>query len=386
MEINSEKNQRNMQHKLLIGSGVLNIALLVLFLRGQVGTGTDTKSEASKRPAQASMVVTPDVSDDATIARLKALHTALVSAGVDDTSAKRTVLASVETATPTIPRSYWKLNLLSTAEERIRAYETQERLREIIGAVFGSSASTDQAFASIFAPYSALYPFLSPEKQRRLQSVEKTASEARLQASATSLSPGVGNAPAGQKQVRQELANFMSAEELFEYDMRTSFTAQRLIATGFDFTEQEFRAIYKLVESPAGAAVSEPDLTGALFSHDQKRDAAKAALGQDRYAEFERFQDPSYRVLLAVTRSHGITGDKVRAAYEIIREYQSEMVAGSDPRKSGSSMDKEAARRSKQERDRIVALLGEEVFVKFSAIIDATRGAPARARVAAYAR
>lgn len=373
-----------MQRRLLIGSGVLNIALLVLLLRDYAGTGTDAESEASKGSAQAPITAATDVSDDAMISRLKALHAALISAGVDGASAKKTVLASAESTIPTIPRSYWRLNLLSTAEERIRVYATQERLREIVGAVFGGSASTDQAFASIFAPYSELYPFLSPEKQRRLQSVEKAAFESRLQASITSLSPGAGNAPAGQKHVRQELANFMSAEELFEYDMRTSFTAQRLIATGFDFTEQEFRAIYKLVETSAGAAVSERDLTSALFARGHKRDAARAILGQDRYEEFERFRDPRYRVLLAVAQSHGVAGDKVRAAYGIIREHPDEVVVGSDPRQAESRADKEATRRSTQTRDRVVALLGEEVFARFSALTGSIRGSPARAGMIGY--
>jgi hypothetical protein len=105
-----------------------------------------------------------------------------------------------------------------------------------------------------------------------------------------------------QKAMHDEFATVLSPEELEAYDLRASPTATQLrySLTAFDATEDEYRAIYRLQSAfdeqfPATTLPSPEDSRARGEGQQQLQQALKAALGEQRYADYQRANDYSYR-------------------------------------------------------------------------------------------
>jgi hypothetical protein len=115
-----------------------------------------------------------------------------------------------------------------------------------------------------------------------------------------------------EKQKRADLAELLTPEELTAYELRSSPTAgnlRRELAT-IDLTEDEFKTLYALrkpyderprTEGGTAIVIGAGSYSFTAPLNSQERDALnaeiKAALGDERYAEYERAQDSDYRTL-----------------------------------------------------------------------------------------
>ena len=102
-----------------------------------------------------------------------------------------------------------------------------------------------------------------------------------------------------EREMRADIANVLTPEELDAYDLRTSRTANTLRnqLQAFEPTEPEFLALYQINKAFDDRYASMETLTP-----DQRRERAdaqkqlapeiQAALGPDRYADYERKTDP----------------------------------------------------------------------------------------------
>jgi LysM repeat protein len=118
------------------------------------------------------------------------------------------------------------------------------------------------------------------------------------------------------EQTRTELAGVLSPAQLEEYLLRYSQTSNNLRADlgkmkYFNATPDEFRAIFRATDSldqqiqQLGSA-TDPITVAQRNSLQQQRDGAlKLALGQDRYLQFEKLQDPLYQQAMATAIQGG---------------------------------------------------------------------------------
>jgi len=107
-----------------------------------------------------------------------------------------------------------------------------------------------------------------------------------------------------------------------EYQLRESPTAQILAATMFDFSEAEFRKVFEIADRhtssgiiPFGSLIA---LSGQHQPSDRKMSELKEALGEKRFLEFKRAQDPTFKLLVTIAGANGLQRDVVNQAYEII--------------------------------------------------------------------
>lgn len=113
-----------------------------------------------------------------------------------------------------------------------------------------------------------------------------------------------------EKEKRAELAEMLTPNELFEYDLRSSNVAASLRRSlaAFEPTEQEFREIFKLQQASMAPGT---DLAGpGIYTRDaqQARQKAQEAvdqqvktlLGDARFQEYKRANDPDYRRLYQI--------------------------------------------------------------------------------------
>jgi LysM repeat protein len=120
-------------------------------------------------------------------------------------------------------------------------------------------------------------------------------------------------------QTRTELAGVLSPAQLEEYLLRYSQTANNLRADigkmkYFNATPDEFRAIFRATDSldeqiQLLGTANDPITVAQRNSLVQQRDSAlRLALGQDRYLQFEKLQDPLYQQAMATALQAGDPG------------------------------------------------------------------------------
>jgi hypothetical protein len=112
-----------------------------------------------------------------------------------------------------------------------------------------------------------------------------------------------------QKQREEELAQVLTPEELEEFHLRNSPTAANLRAQlhGFNPSQEEFRRLFRLQKTfddrfNNGFDVTDPAQANVQAASQEQAQQAlneemRRALGSQRYAEYERQQDPDYRAM-----------------------------------------------------------------------------------------
>lgn len=127
-----------------------------------------------------------------------------------------------------------------------------------------------------------------------------------------------------------ELAQTLTPAEFAEYQIRNSETAHNLRAqmAGFQPSEDEFRKLFDLqkefdaqfgpsASEPVDAAAAEQRARAEAVARAALDEEMKKALGPERFAEYERVQDPDYRGLLQVTERFNLSRDVAGTVLEM---------------------------------------------------------------------
>ena len=142
-----------------------------------------------------------------------------------------------------------------------------------------------------------------------------------------------------EKQREAELAQVLTPEELEEYQLRNSSTANSMRAqmTGFQPTEDEFRKIFRLQKvfenefsqafDVSDDAQSQIKARAQQDAQDALNDEIKKTLGDKRYAEYQRSQDPDYRTLTQVADRFALSPDVVNRVYSMKQEAERQKAA-----------------------------------------------------------
>lgn len=170
--------------------------------------------------------------------------------------------------------------------------------------------------------------FLPEEKRARLLALRdeiEGAKERILQAAGEKLS--TADQEALQKIEAQRTAaleNLLSAPELAEFELRTSATADELRAKliGFNPTEAEFRQIFEM-QKAVGEKFATTD--GATETSAREKAAAqkqideeiRRQLGEARYADYQRAQNPDFREAYVFTEIYELPSSTAQTLFEI---------------------------------------------------------------------
>ena len=98
-------------------------------------------------------------------------------------------------------------------------------------------------------------------------------------------------------QRKSELEKLLSGSELAEFELRTSETADRLRANliGFNPTESEFRDIFEMQRAVDADLAFTKSSEEKAARQNEVQEQIKQRLGAERYAEYERSQNPDFR-------------------------------------------------------------------------------------------
>ncbi len=132
-----------------------------------------------------------------------------------------------------------------------------------------------------------------------------------------------------QKQREADLAQVLGPQELEEYQLRNSETAQnlRVQLAGFQPSEEEFRKIFQLqktFDDNFGQAFDVTDETALALRGRAQSEASEAmgeeirkVLGPQRFAEYARAQDDDYRGLVQVAERFNLPRDVAGSVYDM---------------------------------------------------------------------
>jgi hypothetical protein len=265
-------------------------------------------------------------------------------------------------------RPFWKFALNEAEIAKGRAEINRERT-QMMQEVF--SAETDPNYQAMYEWRQRSLDFLPPDKAEQVMALlRKYDTESRpvtmLASRSQAENEKLGEIAAA---LRQDLAMVLTPAELEDYDLRNSRVANALRSqlSVFDPTEQEFRTLYRLQSAYAdrlGTFFGQPtaDQIQARTEAQRQLDAEiKITLGDQRYEEYRRASDYSYREAYKVVARLGLPPATTNQVWEIQQDIQKR--AGSLDR--GLSTDERAqqmAALAGEAQTRVTQLLGDAGF------------------------
>lgn len=173
--------------------------------------------------------------------------------------------------------------------------------------------------------------FLPSDKAAKVRDLERDYSDLRADVVAEARDFRM---PADEQQLaylenekRTDLAALLTPQELADYDMRNSPTANRLRFQlqnqGFDASESEYKAIYNAQKSiddqfaNSAGPVSGTRVQAYQQAQEQANQQLRAELGDARYADYIHSQDSDYRALESAAKRFGLPDNAVAQTYQV---------------------------------------------------------------------
>jgi hypothetical protein len=225
------------------------------------------------------------------------------------------------------------------------------------------------------------YGFVSAEKREALQELEQDYNElsSELQRESRGFQMPLDSEKARflQEEKRRDLALILTPEEMADYDLRQSRTAQNLRwqMTKMDATEAEYRAIFE-IRKEFDDLYSEYDGFGNRMRRNNDPEARKErgeaekamkaqikeALGPERYQAYVRSNDHDYQQLQNATKRFQLPPDTPAKIYDLRDEFPKKaMLVADDPNLSPDEKKAELGKLAGEARERVKATLGADV-------------------------
>lgn len=265
---------------------------------------------------------------------------------------------------------------------QIRALEKEQR--QLIRDLLDVDLRTEMARYWNDGDYSDRgYGYLPQEKQEQVKSLAEHFSEMEqdvyARAGGLLLDDDLEELRQIQRQRRAELASLLTPEELNEYELRHSETADNLRSTlgGFQASEEEFRSIFQLqraydLEFSQGYDTRDSAAVAARARAEEQAGTAlnnelAKTLGPERFAQYLRAQDGDYRALQQVTDRFGLTDDIAAKVYNMKQAAEAiKAQVESNPNLTDEQRAQTIAGIARQTERSVAGVLGNEVYNAYS--------------------
>lgn len=305
-------------------------------------------------------------------------------------AARETPLKTKPQATPDNPAGETPEQKL----ERLRELRTlQQEKRWVVKELLGIDLPLDMLPSSgnrDYHAYEVALRFLPSEKRDAVQMLQETywqqSDALRAKYNQKTTPEFTAESRTLKDSLRQELAKILTPQELEDYDIRTSSMAKQMgdkLATYFRPSEAEFRQIYRarrdydetmarLSAPPVSAPrPTDPEELKAwnlqrvadrealqqarAAAQTQLNDQLKSALGEDRYAQYERSEDRTYDLLARLGMRYNLPEETVLRAYELQKSFNPGPAAAGGKVQPGNQADIQ-----RQLNEQLTAILGEQ--------------------------
>ena len=257
-----------------------------------------------------------------------------------------------------------------TEKERALNAEKRTLLTQLLGS---APEEKPDLMAGVNSQLEAMFDFLPTDKRTKVFELMQDM-QTKVQKAMKSGAPDPEDMRKLTKESEAAIAAVLSPEEMLDYNLRFSMTANsmRMQLAGFEPTEQEFLEIYKkrkAYDDEYGNAF------GGNFNlkgeEKAKCDAAKkdldesikSQLGDQRYAEFKRGEDFAYQAMYRVADREGLGKEAAVKVYDMKQAAESQAAQLRNDKQLSADQRATALRAIRQETEKSVkAVLGEKGF------------------------
>jgi len=261
---------------------------------------------------------------------------------------------------------------------QLQALDTEQR--ELVRALLGVNLQTEMSkLWNGEDDAEQMYGFLPQEKRQRVLDVQSKYDELEQEIYANSkgmlLDEDQEKIKRIEKQKEAELAGVLSPEELEEFDLRHSSTANAMRAqmSGFQPTEEEFRKIFRLqkvfdndfnqVFDATDDKQSEVKSSAQQAAQDALNAEVKKAIGDTRYNEWARAQDPDYKALAQMSDRFEVPKDTIAKVYDMKQEAERQkQKLDANPNFTPEQRNAALAAIARETQKSVAGALGDQVF------------------------
>lgn len=231
-------------------------------------------------------------------------------------------------------QQWWRLepdselaDLITTKSSELER-ERRDLLTSLLGSGWDEGMATGEGLAAGDELSGPLLGELTEEARRQVGAIER-ASRERAATLVREHSDGGNLTPAEaarlERETRARLAEVLSPEQLEEYVLRHSLTAQRLRTElkELDVTPEEFRSLFKAVDALDAEKAelgegNDPVNRKRLAELEQKEQAAlEKGVGTARYVRLRLAQDDVFRDTWNVAEKAGVAAEQVIPIYQV---------------------------------------------------------------------
>jgi len=372
---------------ILFVSLAANAALTFAWLRSPTPSDT-AKAPPASTPAAAAPTETVSPPPETTAASKDpaALRDRLHALGFSDSTIRAAVRAVIEAPrlarekslrTASIGQPWWRpgpatsaFSAAQTRELRELRKAEQEEIARVLGP--GGSATTTEI---------ERYAYLPEEKAAQVAVIDRDYYAARRELPTGSGAPAT-RAETLERQTAlkaehdRALAAILTPEEREQVEMRMSNTAFNigLKAPYFDGTEEDYRKIYAL-EKPAADARDALDAMplesrgrAGIDASQKLQTDLQAALGADRYKQWQRAQQADYTALIELQRRFSLPQATIDAVAAVPRQISDEgMLIARDNQRPTDEKLTELSNLANEGRKRVRAILGDDLGDAYNA-------------------
>ncbi len=367
---------------IIIALAVINGTLIYAFLQRQQGypqpaqvrPSQPIRIDAGKRNTAEDQVpaLAQDVGDTFTQDSYEDLTNELRNRGLPEDLVKQMVLSAInrdfllDTRMRRTDTPYWKKPERDPHQATVDELDLEEQKRQLLLEIFGTEIVDDPLFEDLFRPLNDRLALLSSDTQIALDALIRSKRAQTLGVRGPGMlredRVAMRDSSVDLDQAIQEL---LTEDEYLEYQLRNSplASAMRRTMDGFDYSEQEFRDIFGIRNASTMADVRqigggrEEHAAAVQANNEQLRDY----LGEARYQEYERLQDPVFRSLQSIGERYGSSESELIEVYEI----SSAMATQTREIARNGDLPRQEARKRMEEIDQqafaeIIEVVGEE--------------------------
>ena len=246
---------------------------------------------------------------------------------------------------------YWKRPERDQYQSVMVNLEFEEDKRNLLLEIFGEEIMNDPLFEDLFKPLNENLAFLSSDRQIALDSLMRSnRAENSTNRNSRFLREARDDLRASSDQLQRSIEELLTADEYLEYQLRESAQANQLRRSmdGMDYGEQEFRDIFEIHNSAAPDTERQPGRAGReafLAARQETNNRVRDYLGEQRYEEYARLQDPVFRSLQSVGERYETSDSAVLTLYQITNETNEEIREVTRNRELSRPGDSTASRR-----------------------------------------
>jgi hypothetical protein len=201
-------------------------------------------------------------------------------------------------------RPFWEPTTPQDPQTAAALRDLTKEQNQALKDLMGPDPAADESYA---ANLRRQVPGLSDDKISQLEHIQQDFGEKRsdllANVNGSILPDDREKLTALEKAQHAAIASALTPEELEDYDLRTSNTANSLRSqlSAFDTTEQEFRTLFAIRQAyddrlgPMTGLPTQDEIRARSDAQKQQNEEIKTALGDDRYADYQRANDGNYR-------------------------------------------------------------------------------------------